>query len=376
MLQKPSTPSSRSVCWLSRTLVIVLTACSFSCRGTDDYLKDLARTAPRSRTQSNSQNDFIYDRNQIAHEALSQLAIADDLTRAQSVDALARASRFILRADNTPLLRADAATLIAELTVRTPFLERGDGYDHEFDSKRAALMVSQLEEIRKPLISGGHVAALDSGDEVQFEAALERLVEESGQNYGRDIAAWKAWWEESRPERVAVFVKASEEPVSVLGGMRYTNASAAHAVLMLLNLWFREVGDAEVDRVVEPLLDRLARQSAVLCLIAGLRDPSPLVRMDVARAIRIVGDVSFGEPLRNRLVRETDDDVRVLLLAALAHYPSSRSIVSAINVMAAGDSRVRLTAHDVLQKMTGADVEPFQTAWSEWWRTTGEIRWP
>lgn len=357
-------------------LLIALTCLFCSCIGSPNHLADLVRTSPRDTLQPGSENDFLYDRTQIAHEALTGLAVSEELTRGEATDAVARASRFVLRASNTPLLRADAAILLAELTVRTPFAEIGESYKYPFDSKRAQQMVSRLESIRQPLVSGGLVAALDTNDEVQMQAAFERLADESGKKFGHDIAAWQNWWEESRPERVAAFVEDSREPVDVLGGMRYESASAVHAVLLLLNLWFKEVADSTVDEAMAPLLDRLARQSVVLCLVAGLRDSSSLVRMDVARAMKTVGDPSFGEPLRDRLVREVDDDVRMLLVSAMERYPSSRTIVSLINVMSAGDSRIRLMTHSVLGGMTGATCEPTAASWSTWWRTTGETRWP
>ena len=372
-MQETRKPAQR---FLSGLVAIALIGVLSSCTGKSDYLKDLSRTSPRSTTRSDSESAFIYDRTQIAHEALTGLAVAEDLTREEATAAVARASRFLLRAANTPLLRADAAILLAELTVRTPFVEAGEPYKYAFDSKRAQQMVGRLEEIRKPLVSGGLVAALDTGDEVQMEAALERLTEESGQSFGRDIEAWKKWWEESRPERVAAFVEDSREPVDVLGGMRYEEASAAHAVLLLLNLWFKEVADPTVDAAMAPLLDRIARQAVVLCLVAGLRDSSALVRRDVVRAMKIVGDPSFGEPLRMGLGREADDDVRMLMVSALVRYPKSSTIVSLINTMSAGDSRIRLMTHDVLGKMTGAICEPTATSWSSWWRKTGESRWP
>ena len=360
-----------------RLVALLALTCLFgSCIGSPDHLADLSRTSPRGTTQTESENDFIYDRTQIAHEALTGLAVSEELTRLQATDAVARASRFVLRASHTPLLRADAAILLAELTVRTPFAEIGEAYKYPFDSERAQKMVARLESIREPLVSGGLVAALDTGDEVQMQAAIERLTDESGKNFGNDVTAWRNWWEESRPERVAAFVEASREPVDVLGGMRYESASAAHAVLLLLNLWFREVADTTVDEAMAPLLSRLARQSVVLCLVAGLRDTSSLVRIDVARAMKMVGDPSFGEPLRDRLVRETDDDVRMLLVSAMERYPSSRTIVSLINIMSAGDSRIRLMTHSVLGGMTGATCEPTSASWSAWWRTTGETRWP
>ena len=90
------------------------------CKSVNDYLADLDRVDPRQGQSIFDRTVVIFDEGQLGHEALVGLTKANEMAYWQAMRALARGARFLGRARDNALLRADAAVLIRRLALGIP----------------------------------------------------------------------------------------------------------------------------------------------------------------------------------------------------------------------------------------------------------------
>jgi HEAT repeat protein len=87
-----------------------------------------------------------------------------------------------------------------------------------------------------------------------------------------------------------------------------------------------------------------------------LFDRVPFVRQDAAAALDdLVGDVAV-EPLRNRAVNDTDQDVRANCARALRHYRRNDAVQTLVQCLSDKAFAVRYQAHASLAAIAGKDL--------------------
>ncbi|MEE2711762.1 MAG: hypothetical protein VX913_03220, partial [Planctomycetota bacterium] len=120
----------------------------------------------------------------------------------------------------------------------------------------------------------------------------------------------------------------------------------------------------------------LARLVAEYGIARGLRDDSPTVRAEAARAARRVLAARFGEELTESLAREVDPAVKVQLLQTVEGYPSRLALELCLAALSDTERSVSLTSRDVLARLVGRDFGDQPAAWMVWWEREGKTRWP
>ncbi len=355
---------------------LVLVGCT---KSTGEYLSDLDAISPdRGDLTTFEDASLIFDEGQLGHEAFAGLVTADEMTLPQAIRTLSHATKFLGLARDNTLLQSDAAVAIGHMVTRIPVppvaselkkLESGqEAYDH----------FTELLKAREPMEIAGAIDRLNSSDAVVVSEALQLLRSKTDQNFGRDIEAWRGWYETRKADFHAEFIRLSRGPLEILGGYRYQNASQARAVLRVLSAWLLKYFDPELRDVAVPAAMKVGRQAAVYALseaLIGARDPQ--VRADVADAMAAITDVTFQVPLARRLEREKDPRTATRIIKALRWYPSRRTILAILTAMATlDDTRVDIVGSEVLNALTGAGLEGDIELWTSWWKDKGHDQWP
>ncbi len=355
---------------------LVLVGCT---KSTGEYLADLNAISPdRGDLSTFEDASLIFDEGQLGHEAFAGLVTAEEMTLPEAIRALSHATKFLGLARDNSLLQSDAAVMIGHMVTRIPIppidvelkkLSSGqEAYDH----------FTELLKAREPMEIAGAIDRLNSSDAVVVSEALQVLRSRTQEDFGRDIEAWRGWYETKKEELHGEFVRQSRGPIEVLGAFRYHDASQARAVLRVLSAWLVQYYDPEIRDVAVPAAMKVGRQAAVYALneaLIGARDAQ--VRADVADAMAAIADVSFQEPLTRRLEREKDARTAVRIIKALRWYPSRRTILAILTSMATlDDTRVNVVGAEVLNALTGAGIEGDIELWTAWWKDQGHDRWP
>ena len=362
------------------SVVLVVSAwAAAGCKETGDYLVDLERLDPRQGGTVFDQSVIVFDEGQLAHEALVGLAEVESMTFYEAMRSLSRAARFLGRARDNALLRADAAVLIGRLAValpipadREPFERRGDGVQ-----ALALEQIEKLDKARDPVAVGGLIRSLSAQDETIVQNALASLRQRTGEDFERDTEAWNAWWEEEKQDFEDEFVEASREPVAILGSIEFKNASQARELLGFLALWISDAEGTDLEPDLRRALMRIARQTVVFSLTEAIDDPDAQVRVDVVRAMSAVRDPRFGEPLLRQLQREREIPPAVHIVRALRDYPSRRTVRLLVEVAASEEERLSYSTNEVLIAMTGVEADGIDPVdWPAWWEEIGDKTWP
>lgn len=99
-------------------------------------------------------------------------------------------------------------------------------------------------------------------------------------------------------------------------------------------------------------------------LVAGLEDPSPVVRGDVAWALnRVPGELATG-PLKKHATQDASPDVRAGCCQALRCYSASSVGETLMRALRDPDLNVRRQARFTLSEITGVDVGDRPEDWS------------
>jgi HEAT repeat protein len=99
-------------------------------------------------------------------------------------------------------------------------------------------------------------------------------------------------------------------------------------------------------------------------LLAGLEDPSPVVRCDAAWAMdRVPGDSAVG-PLARHAAADASPDVRAACCCALGHYALPQVDATLVGALRDPDLNVRRRAQATLARLTGVDVGDSAEDWS------------
>ena len=364
---------------MHRALVLFLLALIMpACRTVEDYLADLETLDPTSETELDFERSAVlFDAGQLGHEALTGLALAEEMTFSQAMRALSHGCSFLGRARGNPLLQADGAVLIGHLASRIPVPSLDVRLEvHENNYPIAEQAFQALIEARAPLRIPSEILVLDSPDAVAANDAYRNLKEWTGQDHGRDPAAWEAWWETVRDDYVAEFVRDSREPLRVLGSIRWKNASEARGVLSLLTRWLSLYAHPDLRGEYIPAVLRVGRQAVVLQLIESIRVRHEGVREDVAAAMAKVLDPGFLEPILLQLGKEREGGAATRMIQTLRHYPSRATIARIIDAMALDDPRVSINAAATLAELTGRDFGENRERWLAWWDEEGTAVWP
>ena len=360
---------------LLAAVVSSLAACS---KSTGEYLRDLDAISPENGDVLDfDETGIIFDAGQLGHEALSGLATTDQMTLAQAMRSLAHACKFLgLQRDNA-LLQADAAVLIGHLVSRVPIPPITEELSSFKGHKPAMDEFTKLLKAREPLLLESSILGLDSGDQVVVSESLAALKEKTGQDFGRDVDAWRNWYETVRDDQVAQFIERSREPLENLGNLKYRNASQARAVLGVLSVWFADYNHPELDELARASILKVGRQASVHALAEAMSfSKDRLVKADVADAMAQFPDPAFAEPLRKRLERERDPATAAKMIRALRYYPGRSTIEAIITSMSLDHPQVNMNAAQTLRGITGEDLGGELDAWLEWWKEEGSKSWP
>lgn len=360
-------------------LSLLLLTVGIGCQTTEDYLVDLERLSPRNDNEPLSLKDsaVVFDEGQLGHEALVGLATAEEMTLWQAMLSLSHAVHYLLNAEDA-LVQADAAVLVGRLTARVPvppFSEKLSITEDVADTGYEAFV--KLLDARQSLAVPTAIGALESNDQVQREEAVDTLRDVTGEDFGEDVAAWRAWWTEREPAKKREFVEQSREPLRTLGQIRFSSPRDASAIYRALALWFQSYLDEELMEESVPTLMRVARQAVVLSLSAALESSEHAnVRVDVVNSMELIRDPGFGPSLLRRLQRERDRFTAAGIVRTLRHYPGRKTVVSILDAMARGERLVTLAGADSLEAITGERLGEDLAAWESWWRESGDKEWP
>ena len=360
-------------------LLIVAAALLPACSKTvDEYVADLESVAPDNGDLVKfDESGVIFDSGQLAHEAFAGLAEAEQMQLWQVMRALYHACMFIGEARNQPLLQSDAAQVIAHIVTNLPVPPIEVELERFTDINIPTANFSKLLTAREPILIERYIEALNAPDEVVVGERLAILREKTGQDFGRDVEAWRAWFANEKDARMARFVEESRAPLQEIGRYRYRNNSEARSPLRILSLWLRDYSYPGVDEYAIPATLCVARQAAIHALNEAMnRATDAGVRGDVAAAMATIRDPAFHEPMIRMLERERDSMAAARIIRALSSYPGRRTILAVIGAMQAEDPRVMIAAEDTLESITGMDLGREARPWQEWWKAEGEKSWP
>lgn len=364
-----------------RNLIICFLLAGLGCKGVDDWLNDLNTVQPQAGAGANifDQPQVVFDAGQLVHEALVGLASAEEMQPFQALKALYHGSiaRDPLLFKNDALLRADGAVLIGRMATRIPVppLDRPLTIT-ENPETTAVDLVTKIQEFRQPLAIESEIYELSSPDEIRKQAARDALKKVPDIQFATPDE-WEKWWEGGeRARRLSTFVEQTREARAQLGEIKFKNSSQARAVLNYLATWLSLYGGAEVTNEMWPVVMRIARQVVVYSLNESIGDPSALVRGDVAEAMAMVRDPSFGDSLARQLQRDREPISAVRIISALGFYPSRRTILVLTFALQYEDQKITEMAASVLKNITGEDFGSNYDAWSAWWADKGTKSWP
>ena len=348
------------------------------CGTVDDYLRDLETVSPNTAGKFElDDTTILFDEGQLAHEALAELTQFEEMQLWQAMRTLHYACEFLRKARDNALLQSDSAVLIGHIVSRFPVPPLSTkGVVLESNYLLVEKQFTALVNAREPLKTSGYILGLDSPDEVVKLEALEKLRDSTGQDFGRDAAAWRTWHETVRGEQIQSFIKDSREPLEKICNLEYVNTSEASTVLGVLALWVKLWGHRELEDLYIPGILKVARQAAIHSLSSAiLLSKHPQVRADVADAMSAIRDIDFGGPLAAQLQRERDPHAASKIIQALRHYPARQSIERIIEAMSLGDPQVLVNAVETLSELTGQRFDREPELWADWWRREGAATW-
>ncbi len=363
----------RSLFALALTLVVLT-----GCKSTNDYLNDLDGMNPAPPAGANFMVDrtLVFDAGQLAHEAFAGLATADEMQFWQLMRALSHACEFLGKARHNPLLQAGAATVIGTLVSRYPLPPIDRPLEPVTDHEPSIEQMNLLLNARTPLMVENRILGLESADQVVVLESRQSLEQLTGERLGDDPAAWRAWFEERKPEYLARFIADSRGPLEFFGRQRYRDASEARGVLRILSFWVEQWGYAELADYFVPAMESVARQACVYALAESMqRNKEGLVRAEVAEAMIVIRDPAFGEPLASQLPLERNPYAASKMIQALRFYPSRTTIEQIITTMSLADDQVMENGAAVLREFSGEEFGADRDAWLKWWQDVGEKMW-
>lgn len=348
-----------------------------ACKSTEDYLYDLGNVYDRGARRIRPE---VYDGGQLVHEAFSGISEQDVLTVSQMARAIAL-SAYVISQDRevVPLTQAQGVYTIARLAVRYPVPPVSESYQYTDKAEVEELVAAQitaLGEQQDRLGVPASIALLRSPDHAVVEKTVERLHESTGQNYGRNISAWEAWWTRVGPSVRRDAAAASSGPMSIIGEARYSDLTQAAAVLNFIGLHAAIFDMPEMRETQTRTILRVARQVVVLAIDRALRRGDTMVRGAAAQAAAKVIDPAFLPAIIFAMQREKDGLARARMIEALANYPGRETMVVLMGQLRDDDRTVTVHAHRALIAVSGEDFGSDAQPWQLWWDQTGKTRWP
>lgn len=357
---------------LARTALLAVLALSFGCKGTEAYLLDV-HTSTDSKGGSRIE---VYDADLLIHEAFVGIMRQEVLTLSQMGRAAYHCGR-IIQWNESSLLRADAVSLLAHLALHYPTPALTEPFSEDKRIAGAATDgINALDAALKPLEAEHRINGLTHPDTVVVEQNWIELGKLTGQQLPLDAGAWESWWEDNRDDFVATAQENARAPLKTLTYLRYGSLASSDAVLGYLATRLAVSDLPALRDGMRTAQVRLARLVVEYGIIASLRDKSPAVRSEAARAARRVLAATFGEALTDAFMGELHPEVKVQILKTLEWYPGRRTLRACLAAIDDTDRSVSLTSRDVLTALVGKDLGDQPAAWHVWWAREGKTRWP
>ena len=368
-------------------VAVLLLSVATSCKSTSDYLADLDNLNPAPPTGAVflNENSIVFDAGQLGHEAFAGLSTADTMLLWEAMRALSHGCEFLGKARHNTLLQADAAVLIGVLVSHMPIPPLREElkvvkaspdktkFKHQPTIEHVVDLVKAREALRIPV----EIEILDSPDEVQKLEAYANLKDWTGEDLGKSPDAWRDWYEINEADYVRKFVNQSQSHLEYLGRIKLESASESRSILRILSFWVRDYWHQDLEPYYIPAIMKVARQAATMSLVeAMMRNRDPVVRADVAKAMTMIRDPSFGESLTTQLPLERNGYAAAKMIQALRYYPSRKTIEQIILSMGLNDPQINENAAEVLSELTGQRFGPFRDEWVAWWRDSGAKNWP
>ena len=360
---------SRSFLLVLGTLVVLA-----SCKSTDERLADLSGSLDSEYHLKAS----VYDAGQLVHEAFVGLMTADTLSFEEMGRGLWYAAQ-VLEHTEVPLLRADALSFIAELTLRFPIPPTQVTLEGGKEQLQAAeSSVNQLLLATEKLSIGARlIPQLGSADPTVVDEALATLRKVSGEDLGNSPEAWRKWWGQNENRITEEVATEVGEPLRHLGGLRYRSLGEARAVLGLLANTLALYDLPQLRDEIQRSFLQVARQVVVYAVIAGFRDRDPEVRAASARAAERILAPAFSHEIAAALMRERDPDAKVALIKAGRFYPSKLMARALIQALEDEEPTVTWHARKALTELLDGEEAPkTREGWALWWGQQGKARWP
>lgn len=356
----------------SRLLVLgLLGVLLVGCKGTEEHLAEIA--PGRAVDKRGQLNPLVYDAGQLVHESLVGLQEAETLTSSQVLRASWRAAAIL--ADNSvPLCRAQAVDLLVHLVRHLPLPPREVPYDAALEAKDSADILTELYEAVAPLEVEVYVQSLGSPDRTESERALEALREVTGQDFGRDVAAWEAWWESEKPNRTASVDTEADATLRRLAAVRMNALRSTYLVVQALTVV--DLYRPSLEAARWEVVGSFVRQLAVMGVVVALEDQdSVLVRNAGVRGARALLDPAFEAPLKLLVQREHDLPTLASAFELLAYYPSGEAVELLVLGAQSDRPAVARAAQRSLEAISGAGLGEDPEAWRDWYQREARKRW-
>jgi hypothetical protein len=357
---------------LVRTALLAVLALSFGCKGTEECLSDLQTSTLRN---GESKID-VYDADLLIHEAFVCVMRQEVLTLSQMGRAAHHCGR-IIENNKSALLRADAVSLLAHLALRYPIPPLTDPFSEDVGTDAAPDAINALDAALKSLDAEYRINGLTHPDKSVVEESYVELCKLFPDlRLPPDADAWENWWEKNRAGLATAAQEKGRAPLETLAYLRYPSLASSRAVLGYLATRLAVSDLPDLRQGMQAAHFRLARLVVEHGIVAGLRDESPIVRAEAARAARRVLAADFGEKLTDVFAREVNPDVKVQVLKTLEWYPGRSTLKFCLLALSDTERSVALTSRGVLASLAGKDLGDHPAAWHVWWEREGKIRWP
>ncbi|NRA96261.1 MAG: hypothetical protein HRU14_08645 [Planctomycetes bacterium] len=356
---------------LVRTALLAVLALSFGCKGTEGCLSDLVTSTDEGESRME-----VYDADLLIHEAFVGIMRQEVLTLSQMGRAAHHCARIIEK-NKSALLRADAVSLLAHLALRYPIPPLTEPFSQDVGADAAPDAINALDAALKPLEAEHRINGLTHPDKAVAEEnwfELRKLFPDL--RLPLDADAWESWWEKNRAGLVAAAQEKGRAPLETLAYLRYGSLTSSRAVLGYLATRLAVSDLPDLREGMQAAQVRLARLVVEYGIVGALRDESPIVRAEAARAARRVLAADFGEKLTDVFAREVNPEVKVQILKTLEWYPGRSTLEFCLLALSDTERPVALTSRGVLASLAGKDLGDHPAAWHVWWEREGKIRWP
>ncbi len=298
-------------------------------RGTDYYYRLLKGAYDTERFCYRCTSDpYLVDK---AIDAVYRLGGAE-YSRLEGLGQVVTLLTDILLEDPSPLAQSQAANSLTRLAVRLP---RYPPSGQEDDGRRLLDAVRELDAMHDDARR-----ALRPGPARDPEAARRRI----------------AWL------------------VEQIGALELTNLGLAKDALRPFTTrdYLIDASDPLVRGAIDTALVRRIGELVRMGLVAAVDAPTPFVREEAVRGLKVLGEATAVGAVLARLQIETHPRVRAEAVEFLGRAGGVESVAALLPMLEDPDLALRFKAREALVRIAGQDLGPRRRTWARWARAA----WP